>query len=77
MTDEPPVELHDGEDEQAVSRVKLARLKTEHRDLDHAIIALEAAHADQLRLTRLKRQKLRLREEIQNLEDSLLPDIIA
>ena len=56
----------------------LAALRTEHRDLDAAIIALgEAAVPDQLQLARLKRRKLRLRDEIAWCEDQLLPDIIA
>ena len=59
-------------------RHKLAQLRQEHRDLDDAIIALEsAAERDQLRLTRLKKRKLGLKDEIARLEDQLLPDIIA
>lgn len=59
-------------------REHLARLRQEHRDLDDAIRALESATSkDQLQLTRLKRQKLRLKDEMQMLEDKLLPDIIA
>ena len=59
-------------------RQKLAQLKQEHRDLDEAIIALEdAAERDQLRLTRLKKRKLGLKDEIARIEDQLLPDIIA
>lgn len=59
-------------------RLKLAQLRQEHRDLDEAIIALEAAQErDQLRLTRLKKRKLQIKDEIARLEDRLLPDIIA
>jgi hypothetical protein len=59
-------------------RLKLAQLKQEHRDLDDAILALEAAaERDQLRLTRLKKKKLGLKDEIARIEDQLLPDIIA
>ncbi len=59
-------------------RHKLAQLRQQHRDLDEAIIALEAqAERDQLRLTRLKKRKLGLKDEISRLEDQLLPDIIA
>jgi hypothetical protein len=59
-------------------RHKLAQLRQEHRDLDEAVIALEAlAERDQLRLTRLKKRKLGLKDEIARLEDQLLPDIIA
>ena len=57
---------------------RLVRLRQEHRDLDAAIEALRAAPAtDQLQLARLKKRKLRLRDEIAVLEDQLIPDIIA
>lgn len=57
---------------------RLVRLRQEHRDLDAAIEALRATPApDQLQLARLKKRKLRLRDEIQLLEDRLIPDIIA
>ncbi|HZV21903.1 MAG TPA: DUF465 domain-containing protein [Hyphomicrobiales bacterium] len=53
-------------------------MKQEHRDLDEAITALEASQErDQLRLTRLKKRKLALKDEIARLQDRLLPDIIA
>ena len=59
-------------------RKKLAQLRVEHRDLDSAIIALgEAAVPDQLQLARLKKRKLKLRDEIAWCEDQLVPDIIA
>lgn len=59
-------------------RRRLAVLQVEHRDLDDSITALIAApHVDQLQLVRLKRRKLRLRDEIAMLEDQLIPDIIA
>ncbi len=57
---------------------RLELLRVEHRDLDAAIIALgTAAIPDQLQLARLKKRKLRLRDEIAWCEDQLLPDIIA
>jgi hypothetical protein len=57
---------------------KLEALRSEHRDLDVAIDALLAASgADQLRIARLKKRKLKLRDEIAQLEDQLIPDIIA
>jgi hypothetical protein len=65
-----------GADVTATSR--LVRLRTEHRDLDSAIEALMALTApDQLQLARLKKRKLRLKDEIAILEDALIPDIIA
>lgn len=64
--------------EDAILRVKLAALKSEHRDLGDAIeMLLEAPGKDQLQLARLKKRKLRLKDEIAEIEDRLLPDIIA
>lgn len=57
---------------------RLALLRMEHRDLDTAIEALASGGpADQMQLARLKKRKLRLRDEIALIEDYLIPDIIA
>lgn len=57
---------------------RLELLKTEHRDLDAAIMALtEKGPSDQLQVARLKKRKLRLKDQIAIIEDTLLPDIIA
>jgi len=59
-------------------RKRLASLRIEHRDLDAAIDALTAAGSpDQLQIARLKKRKLRLKDQIAMIEDNLLPDIIA
>lgn len=59
-------------------KARLAALRQEHRDLDAAIEALRAIAAqDQLQLARLKKRKLRLKDEIALLEDLAVPDIIA
>ena len=59
-------------------RKRLELLRTEHRDLDAAISALtESGSTDQLQIARLKKRKLRLKDQISLIEDSLLPDIIA
>jgi hypothetical protein len=61
-----------------ILRVQLEELRREHRDLDHAIHALEeSGRADQLALRRLKKQKLMLKDRIALIEDRLTPDIIA
>jgi hypothetical protein len=66
------------ESKDAAAASKLVRLRTEHRDLDAAIDALRLTSApDQLRLARLKKRKLRLRDEIAMIEDQAIPDIIA
>ena len=57
---------------------RVATLKIEHRDLDDAISALtQSVTPDVMQLARLKKRKLRLRDEIIWWEDQLLPDIIA
>lgn len=57
---------------------KIELLRQEHRDLDMAIDALRVqAGFDMLQLARLKKRKLRLRDEIALCEDQLIPDIIA
>ena len=66
-----------GEDEEAIPQ-SLIRLQQEHRDLDHAIHALETAPVvDALQIRRLKKKKLTLKDRISHLEDKLTPDIIA
>ena len=56
----------------------LETLKAEHRRLDEQIHLLEAEHGpDQLEIARLKKRKLRLKDQIQQMVDSNIPDIIA
>lgn len=66
------------ESEEQALRARLAELVQEHRDLDAAIAALVASGAhDQIQLSRLKKRKLQLKDQITKIEDELLPDIIA
>jgi hypothetical protein len=59
-------------------RKRLEILRIEHRDLDAAIDALtNAGSNDQLQIARLKKRKLRLKDQISMIEDFLIPDIIA
>nr|WP_216650866.1 MULTISPECIES: DUF465 domain-containing protein [Novosphingobium] len=59
-------------------RKKLDALRIEHRDLDAAIDALTLSGAgDQMQLARLKKRKLKLKDQISLIEDYLIPDIIA
>ncbi|MBP0482352.1 YdcH family protein [Sagittula salina] len=61
-----------------VLRVELEVFRREHRDLDESIRALQATGtADQITLQRLKKKKLSLKDRIAQIEDRLLPDIIA
>ena len=56
----------------------LAALKAEHRRLDEQIAALSAEPgSDQLERARLKKRKLRLKDQIAQIADSNIPDIIA
>ena len=64
--------------DEAQIRVRLDEIRTEHRDLDSAIAALWSLTVpDQLQIARLKKRKLRLRDEIAAFEAQLIPDIIA
>ncbi|MCC6983754.1 MAG: DUF465 domain-containing protein [Bauldia sp.] len=65
------------EDEERALRAELAHLRQEHLDLDAAIAAMTLARIDPIRIQRLKKQKLALKDRIARIEDQLLPDIIA
>ena len=67
-----------GLDREEALKIQLEILRREHRDLDEAIAALDAAPVrDQLTVRRLKKQKLVLKDKISRIEDELFPDIIA
>ena len=56
----------------------LAELQTEHRDLDDVIARMtDDGPFNQLQVQRLKKRKLLLKDKIGQLEDMILPDIIA
>ena len=56
----------------------LAMLKAEHRRLDGEIELLRTSgNCDQMELARMKKRKLALKDEIQQLSDRIIPDIIA
>ena len=56
----------------------LQALKAEHRELDERIQLLSSEPTgDQLEIARLKRRKLQLKDQIQRIIDSSVPDIIA
>ena len=66
------------DEEYKILKAKLAKMREEHRDLDAAIGVMNAPSTiNQLRLTRLKKRKLQLRDQIAHIEDVFLPDIIA
>ena len=56
----------------------LEQLRVEHRDLDEVIKHLvETGHADAMRIQRLKKRKLKLKDMIARLESELIPDLDA
>lgn len=58
--------------------IRLDRLRQEHGDLDAAIAAMAAQGVtDQLAAARIKKRKLRLKDDIARIEALLIPDIIA
>jgi len=67
----------DGANDEAMS-IRLAMVEQEHRDLDAAITALELnSPYERLTIARLKKKKLALKDMIQEIKDTMLPDIIA
>ncbi len=59
-------------------RERLHDLTLEHKDLDDALILMkEKPFVDELQLKRIKKRKLKLKDEIQILESKLIPDIEA
>ncbi len=59
-------------------RERLIELKQEHRDLDAAIDDMTSrGTTDQLRLVRLKKRKLQLKDAITRLESELIPNLDA
>ena len=62
----------------AALRQRISELQMEHRDLDDAIARLvENPLPDQLRLQRLKKRKLLLKDQLTYLERQLDPDVLA
>ena len=67
-----------GTDDQQMITKKLRQLESKHRDLDDVIERLADNNPfDQLKLQRLKKRKLILKDEMTLLRSRILPDIIA
>ncbi len=65
------------EEEKQRIREQLEELKLEHRDLDEAIHHMTKTIHTQMQISRLKKRKLCLKDEIIKLENILIPDILA
>ena len=52
-------------------------MKQEHLDFDAAIQAMIQVGCDQLRIQRMKKKKLIIKDKLIELEDKIIPDIIA
>lgn len=66
------------EEEIQQARNELIELRLEHSDLNHAIkLMLENNYVDQLRLRRMKKRKLKLKDSILRLESMIIPDMDA
>ena len=63
--------------EQAELRLAVARVRQEHEDYDAAINAMIQTGCEALRIQRMKKKKLILKDKISKLEDQIIPDIIA
>ena len=59
-------------------KARINELRTEHQDLDDVVARLaQDLHVDQLRLRRLKKRKLFLKDQIERLRSRLIPDLDA
>ena len=65
-------------EQEAALGLELATKRHEHADLDAAInMLIEAKISDKMLIQRLKKRKLALKDRIVQIENILLPDIIA
>lgn len=69
--------MHMADQEQAEIRLTVARLRQEHEDFDAAINAMIQTGCDALRIQRMKKKKLAIKDKLSKLEDQIIPDIIA
>lgn len=63
--------------EQAEIRLEFAKLKQDHADFDAAINAMMETGCDPLQIQRMKKKKLALKDRLRQIENRVIPDIIA
>ena len=57
---------------------QLVALRKEHRDIDELISRLSSERPyNQIHISRLKKRKLQIKDQIKRMESEILPDIIA
>jgi len=57
---------------------RLIELKNEHRELDEIIdVLIDTGEVDEIKIKRLKKRKLRIKDMVIAYEDMLIPDIDA
>lgn len=64
-------------DKEALLKIQLEQMRQEHRTLDEEIIQLRTIGTDSVTISRMKKRKLALKDQIARIEDKLYPDIIA
>ena len=65
-------------EEQNKIKAKINKLKEQHSELDMEISKIvKVIPVDQVMLQRIKKKKLKLKDEISKLSSHILPDIIA
>ena len=65
------------EQDQAELRLQFAKLKQDHADFDAAIEAMLKTGCNPLQIQRMKKKKLAIKDRLQEVEDQIIPDIIA
>lgn len=75
--DTPEIEMHEALSEKDMISL-LKRLKTEHRAIDQEVKAMiETGVMDMLKIKRMKKIKLAMKDKISFIENQITPDIIA
>ncbi|MFT6955628.1 MAG: hypothetical protein ACJAYC_000624 [Halieaceae bacterium] len=79
MNQQPPVHgPEEAANEVLTPAMRLMELQSRHRALDSKITELyEFPYQNQILLQRLKKEKLRLKDDIERLKDEIIPDLNA
>lgn len=73
-----PPDISNAANQELTPEMRLLELQRQHRALDQKILELQAnPYQNQILLQRLKKEKLRLKDRIEQLKDDLIPDLDA